>query len=78
MWGRIDDSCQADAEALDAPDARRVMFLRTRADAAITVDHLAMLDGLLYDVRSIQELSQREELPYRSGKNCERINEPRR
>ena len=72
VWGRIDDSTLSDSPAYarvsrDAvmevgSNTRRVLFIQTRANPAVTVDHQVRLDGLLYEIRSIQELHQRGEL----------------
>ena len=68
-WARTDDSSISDTAAFSlidgeavqtGVDVRRVLFIRCRADDRISVDHLATVNGLSYDVRSIQELPRNE------------------
>ena len=70
-WCRVDDSTLTDSARYGqiggsvvevGNDTRRVLFIRTRANDAITVNHQAQIGGLSYDVRSIQELASRGEL----------------
>ena len=70
-WASVDDSTTAGFDSLIIKDdrafnvgvdTRRVLFIRTRANPAITVDHRARIGGLTYEVRSIQELANRGEL----------------
>ena len=70
-WARVDDSTISDTAAFSliggeavqtGTDTRRILFIRTRADDRITVDHRARIGGLEYEVRSIQELANRGEL----------------
>ena len=61
-WCRVDDSTISDLRQYNQTDPRRVLFIRTRANPAITTDHKAIIDGLEYETNNIQELANRGEL----------------
>ena len=68
-WARVDDSTISDVGAFSliegelartGMDTSRILFIRTRADSRITVDHEASIGSIKYAVRSIQELPRNE------------------